>query len=71
MKKYNWKTSLMEGIFIGSMVFAIAMVFGLSSCGDASKSEDSKEMAEEHNEAKFNDNKTEDDAQFLVNAAEN
>ena len=27
-------------------------------------------MAEEHNEAKFNDNKTENDAQFLVNAAE-
>ena len=27
-------------------------------------------MAEDHNEAKFDDNKTEDDAQFLVNAAE-
>lgn len=32
--------------------------------------EDSKDVAEEHNEAKFGDKKTEKDSQFLVDAAE-
>jgi len=40
----------------------------LPSCNN-SKPEDNKEIAEEHNDAKF-DNAKEDDAKFLVNAAE-
>ena len=48
--------------------FAITMLFA-SSCMDK-KAEDTKEVAEDHNDAKFDNNKNEKDAQFLVNAAE-
>ena len=50
-----------------------ATVFALSSCNDtpkAEKVEDTKKVAEEHNDAKFNTANKEKDAQFLVNAAE-
>ena len=46
------------------------IIFFLSSCGNNSKPEDTKEVAEEHNDAKFDNKKQEKDAQFLVNAAE-
>lgn len=42
----------------------------LPSCSNSSKPEDSKEVAEEHNDAKFDEKKQEKDAQFLVEAAE-
>ena len=47
-----------------------AFIFGVSACNNTPKTEDSKEIAEEHNEAKFDDKKQEKDAEFLVNAAE-
>jgi putative membrane protein len=50
-------------------VFTV-ILFGASSCMDNKKPEDTKNVAEEHNNAKFGDNKQEKDAQFLVNAAE-
>ncbi len=42
---------------------------GLTACNN-NKQEDTKEVAEEHNEAKMDNNAQEKDAQFLVNAAE-
>ncbi len=60
MKNYKSK------IFLATL-FIVAMM-GLQSCDD-SKTEDTKDVAEEHNNAKFEDNKNEKDAQFLVDAA--
>jgi putative membrane protein len=57
-------------LVFGSDVIVLTFLFALSSCNEHSKSDDSKAMAEEHNDAKFTDNKTENDAQFLVNSAE-
>ncbi|MCE3294593.1 MAG: hypothetical protein K0R65_307 [Crocinitomicaceae bacterium] len=48
-------------------VFISTLFIGFSSCGGNDK--DSKEVAEEHNDEKFDDNK-EEDAEFLVEAAE-
>ncbi len=47
----------------------IAVIAGTSSCMN-SKPEDSKEVAEENNEQKIDNNISEKDAQFLVDAAE-
>ena len=52
---------------ITSAMFALAVLF-MSACNN-NKPEDTKEVAEEHNDAKF-DNAKEDDAKFLVSAAE-
>lgn len=60
MKNYKSKILL-------ATLFIVAMM-GLQSCDD-SKTEDTKDVAEEHNNAKFEDNKNEKDAQFLVDAA--
>ena len=46
------------------------IILFVTSCSNNSKPEDTKEVAEEHNDAKFDNNKQEKDAQFLVNAAE-
>src|SRR6187402_2001731 len=46
-----------------------AAIFALSSCKQEPKPEDTKEVAEEKNEAKF-ENTKEDDAKFLVDVAE-
>ncbi len=49
----------------------IALGFGITSCNNSSKPEtDSKEVAEDANEEKFETRKSEKDAQFLVDAAE-
>ena len=49
----------------------MAVVISLSACSDnKSKAEDTKAVAEEHNEAKFENKNDEKDAQFLVKAAE-
>ena len=49
----------------------MAVVISLSACSDnKSKTEDTKAVAEEHNEAKFENKNDEKDAQFLVKAAE-
>ena len=44
--------------------------FGISSCDNKPKAEDTKEVAEDQNEAKMDGMKNEADAQFLVNVAE-
>ncbi len=51
------------------LTFCTIILF-ITSCGNNSQPEDTKEVAEEHNDAKFDNNKQEKDAQFLVNAAE-
>lgn len=61
MKKF--KTVLSQATLI------IAVTLTTSSCIN-NKPEDTKEVAEEHNDAKFEKNDSEKDAQFLVNAAE-
>jgi putative membrane protein len=48
-------------------VLIIAILFGTFSCNSNQTTEDTKEVAEEHNEGKFDNTK---DAKFLVNAAE-
>lgn len=60
----NVKSAIVDGALI------IAMMIGVTSCGNSTKVEDTKEVAEESNEAKFDENKTESDADFLVDAAE-
>jgi putative membrane protein len=48
----------------------IAATLFAASCSNAPKPEDTKDIATEHNEAKFDSATTEKDAKFLVNAAE-
>ncbi len=48
----------------------VATIFLFAACSSTDKPEDTKDVAEELNESKFDDNKQEKDAQFLVNAAE-
>ncbi|MBK7762881.1 MAG: DUF4142 domain-containing protein [Bacteroidetes bacterium] len=52
------------------LMFVIALFAGLSSCDDKAANTDTKEIAEDHNEAKYDESSKEKDAQFLVNAAE-
>jgi putative membrane protein len=52
-------------------IIFIVTVLLLPSCGQSQKSNDSKDVAEERNEAQFDNNKQENDAEFLVDAAEN
>jgi putative membrane protein len=52
------------------VIAAIAAGFGVQSCNNSPKTEDSKEVAEESNEEKFDKKAQEKDAQFLVDAAE-
>jgi putative membrane protein len=51
------------------LTFVSAIIISTSACTN-NKAEDTKEVAEEHNEAKFEKRSSEKDAQFLVNAAE-
>lgn len=55
-------------IVLGMMALLLTVVG--TSCSDTPKVEDSKEIAETHNDAKFENSSVESDAQFLVNAAE-
>ena len=45
-------------------------LFMLSSCGHNEETVNTKDIAEEHNDAKFNTDDAEKDAQFLVDASE-
>jgi len=65
MKKNNkYVNALVQVVLIATALFLT------SSCrNNRQQDEDSKDVAEEHNDAKF-DNKNEKDAQFLVDAAE-
>lgn len=60
---------VIKNSLIYSGILSITL-FGMISCTNSQKTEDTKEMAEEHNEQKFDSNREEKDAQFLVNAAE-
>jgi putative membrane protein len=57
-----------------SALFIIALIsitsFGMTSCDNKAKTEDTKEVAEDKNDAKMDGMKNEADAQFLVNVAE-
>ena len=68
MKKviYNLNARFIKIAFLSAT--AVVLTLTLPSCNN-SKPEDTKEVAEEHNDAKFS-NAKEDDAKFLVNAAE-
>lgn len=60
----SFKSILLPIILIAATVLTVA------SCKDNKKPEDTKKVAEEQNEAKFDNRNNEKDAQFLVNAAE-
>ena len=64
------KTSLFSKVLLGTAIFTIA--FAMQSCKDEAKPEDPKEVAEDENEAKFDDTNEdmEKDSDFLVAAAE-
>lgn len=57
-----------------SALFIIALIsitsFGMTSCDNKAKTEDTKEVAEDQNDAKMDGMKNEADAQFLVDIAE-
>lgn len=59
----NYRSSVLQAAFI------IAAIIGTSSCINNNPA-DTKEVAEDKNEQKFNNNNNEKDAQFLVEAAE-
>ena len=65
------RTSLFSKMLLGTAV--VTLSFGMQSCKDENKQEDPKEVAEDENEAKFDDTaneEMEDDADFLIFAAE-
>lgn len=64
MKKY---ALVKESSILTLFAVCISLVV---SCGNNQKQEDTKEIAVEQNESKFDDKKQEKDAQFLVNASE-
>ena len=69
MKTYTpLKKSQIFEITFATTILYLFLTIMLVSCND-SKKEDSKDVAEEHNNAKF-ENAQEDDAKFLVSAAE-
>jgi len=64
MKNFK-QTILKTNLFAAAFISIVT----ITSCGNNMNEKDSKEVAEEHNEAKFT-NANEDDAAFLVSAAE-
>lgn len=64
------RTSLFSKMLLGTAVFTMA--FAMQSCKDEAKQEDPKEVAEDENEARFDDTNDdmEKDSDFLVAAAE-
>lgn len=61
---HNTKKGILKAFFF--LAIAITVV----SCSENKQPEDTKEVAEDHNDAKFDNSKNENDAQFLVNVAE-
>lgn len=61
-------TNCLNKHFLNAALVA-SLFFGLTAC-NSNKPDDTKEAAEEHNEAKMDNNAQEKDAQFLVDAAE-
>ena len=69
MKNKMKKLTFVKGRTLIQATF-VAFILLFASCSYNQKPEDTKDVAEERNEAKFDNNKQEKDAQFLVNAAE-
>jgi putative membrane protein len=64
------KAKFLKSPILNISLFALLMG-GIASCGNNAKTnDDTKAVAEEKNDAKFDSAKNEKDAQFLVNAAE-
>lgn len=57
------KSLITDAVFISLLSLTVV------GCSNNPEKQDSKEVAEDHNEAKFDDTNREKDAQFLVNAA--
>jgi putative membrane protein len=53
-----------------NVMFLALLGFTFTSCDNSAKKEDTEEVAEEQNEAKFDDNKEEKNADFYVDVAE-
>jgi putative membrane protein len=53
-----------------NVMFLAMLGFTFTSCDNSAKKEDTEEVAEEQNEAKFDDNKAEKNADFYVDVAE-
>lgn len=53
-----------------NVMFLALLGFTFTSCDNSAKQEDTEEVAEEQNEAKFDDNKEEKNADFYVDVAE-
>ena len=62
------KTSYIKKAFLG--VTFVTTILLIASCDFNQRPKDSRDVAQQRNEATFDDNKQEKDAQFLVNAAE-
>lgn len=62
------KNNYTKAAFI--LIIISTNILFFTSCSNNKKVEDTKDIAEEHNEDKFEDKDKENDAQFLVNAAE-
>lgn len=60
------KTAFLSKIFLGAAVLTCT----LNSCKKETKEEDPKEVAEDQNDAKFETDSIEDDANYLVDVAE-
>lgn len=64
MKKSSYiKKALLQVTFVATVLL-------IATYGYSQKPEDTKDVAQEHNDAKFDKTKQEKDAKFLVNAAE-
>lgn len=53
-----------------NLLFLGTLAAGVAACGNKNRTEDSKEVAKDQNEAKFEDTKVEDDTDFAVGAAD-
>ena len=65
MKKIN---NIIKGALL--QVTFVTTVLLIASCGFNQEPKNTKDIAQEHNEAKFDNNEQEKDARFLVSAAE-
>jgi putative membrane protein len=59
----------LQSVFL-QLAFITFISFSIASCDNKAKTEDSKEVAEDKNDAKMTDNDNEADADFLVAVAE-
>lgn len=61
------KNNIIKTLVNDGSIMIVSILLVIAACNQ--KAEDPKDVAEDHNEAKFDDNKSEKDAQFLVEAA--